>query len=103
MRHFSCDLCGKTLAPGDGPRFLVRVEGFPVTEPADAADTDADSIDSMDELLVEMEQSEGEPETVEMVPVSARREYDLCGGCYTKLLRDPLGLESRRTIPLSRN
>ena len=38
-----------------------------------------------------------------VLPVFAKKEYDLCGHCYAKFLSDPLGLDSRRKLPFSRN
>jgi hypothetical protein len=106
MRHFSCDLCGKSLTPGSDSRYVVRVEGFAAVEPLVLADEDleTDSIEAMAELLEEMEVRECLDEPVaDDPPANARREYDLCPCCYRKLLSDPLGLESRRKLQFSEN
>jgi hypothetical protein len=109
MRHFSCDLCGKSLTPGSDARYVVRVEGFAAVEPAvlTEADLDTDSIDAMADLLEELGETEQivdeTPATGDELPANARREYDLCPCCYRKLLADPLGLESRRKLQFSQN
>lgn len=119
MRLYSCDVCGKTLDPEIDPCFAWKVEGGPVVsdeEPTvlegDDAESDSDSVEAMDLLLAGREEREtvqdededdGDGETVEMMPVCTRRSFDVCGGCYTKLLHDPLGLQSRKTRPFSRN
>jgi hypothetical protein len=107
MRHFSCDLCGKSLSPGDDPRYMVRVEGYAMTDEETTLDeNDADSVDAMDEMLTEQvafEAVEEDGDTVEMPPVSAKKEYDLCRSCYARLLNDPLGLETRHSPRFSRN
>ncbi|QEL14466.1 hypothetical protein [Limnoglobus roseus] len=113
MRLFSCDVCGKTLNPDTDPRFVWKVEGSPVSEELeptvleeDDLEADEDSVESMDELLLEREgQSEADDarDTAEMLPVCVRRAYDICGTCYLKLVNDPLGLESRKARPFSRN
>jgi hypothetical protein len=108
MRHFSCDLCGKSLTPGSDARYVVRVEGFAAVEPLllTDADLDTDAIEEMAELLEEMEVAEDcrdEVAAEEDLPANARREYDLCPCCYRKLLTDPLGLESRRKLQFSEN
>lgn len=106
MRHFSCDLCGRSLTPCGETRYLVRVEGFPVADPADATLADAveDPIDAMDELLAATPPPDDrDGDTVEMMPVTSVKEYDLCGSCYGKLQSDPLGLQARRKVRVSRN
>jgi hypothetical protein len=109
MRHFSCDLCGKSLTPGSDSRYVVRVEGFAAVEPTvlTEEDLDTDSIDAMTDLLEEMEVNErldnDNAAAEDDLPANARREYDLCPSCYRKLLADPLGLESRRKLQFSQN
>lgn len=107
MRHYSCDLCGKTLAAGDDSRYLVRVEGHAVVdEDTTLDDSDADSVDAMEEFLTEQVAFEaiGEDADSAEIPLgSAKKEYDLCRGCYARLLNDPLGLETRHAPRFSRN
>lgn len=108
MRHFSCDLCGKSLNPGSGNRYVVRVEGFAAVEPfmLNDEDLDTDAIDAMTELLENNDESHCDDEAATVIdepPANARREYDLCPCCYRKLLADPLGLESRRKLQFSDN
>lgn len=108
MRHFSCDLCGKSLPPGGDARYVVRVEGFAAVEPPvlTDADADADTVEEMDAFLEELAENErlaDEGERTDDAPANARKEYDLCPKCYAKLLADPLGLESRRKMQFSQN
>lgn len=113
MRLFSCDVCGKTLHPDHDQRFAWSIEGSPVRadeEPTVLEDEDdcldLDSVDGVDELLLEREgqtETDGDGDTAEMLPVCVRRTYDVCGGCYGKLVNDPLGRESRKARPFSRN
>lgn len=112
MRLYSCDVCGKTLQPNS--RFLWKVEGGPVAshdEPTvlenDELD-ETDSVEEVDELLIEREtqhdeSDETDGETVEMLPICTRRSFDVCGSCYMKLVSDPLGREARQARPYSRN
>lgn len=107
MRHYSCDLCGKTLVPADEARYLVRIEGYAVAA-ADALpeESEADSVDAMDELLTEQVAFEAISEDgvrADAVPPSAKREYDLCRGCYARMLSDPLGTSARQAPRFSRN
>lgn len=109
MQLFSCDVCGKTLRPDLDPRFVWKVEGGPVAaedEPTVLEDDEADldAVDGVDELLLEREErTESDGDTAEMLPVCVRRTFDVCGGCYSKLVNDPLGRESRKARPFSRN
>ncbi len=108
MRHFSCDLCGKTLTPGDDARYVVRIEGYAILDEEETVldESEADSVDSMDELLTEQvafEALEDESVSDDMVPASAKKEYDLCRGCYARMLRDPLGTTMRHSPGFSRN
>jgi hypothetical protein len=111
MKHFSCDVCGKTLHPNGEARFVWTVHGTPALDDLDdenttldEADLEEDSIDSMDELLAEREeQHTTDGDTVEMLPVCLQRAYDLCSGCYARMVNDPLGQETRKAQPFSRN
>ena len=37
MLHFSCDICGKDLSPEGAGRFVVKMEAFAATDPAQQA------------------------------------------------------------------
>jgi hypothetical protein len=116
MRLYSCDVCGKNLDPTLEPRFVWKVDGGPVDtneEPTvlegdDEFERDTDSIEEVDELLIEREtrhdETDSDGETLEMHPIGFRRSFDVCSGCYAKLAGDPLGRESRKSArPYSRN
>jgi hypothetical protein len=101
MRHFSCDLCGKDLTPGEDARFVVRMEAYPVADPRELteADLDQDQVEAMAELLDELEDAPaGSP-----APAGRKMEYDLCPGCYGKFVADPLGREQSRKLHFSKN
>ena len=102
MRHFSCDLCGKDLSPGDDARFVVRMDVFPAaTPPAPPAadDLDGDPFAAMDELLADELAAGDEGDA----PDRRTLEYDLCPACHAKFVADPLGRESRRKLRFSKN
>ena len=95
MRHFSCDVCGKSLADDDtAARYVVRVEAYPAADAPDHADAglDADHIADMADLLAEL--GAGDPTDA---PLGGLTEvYDLCPSCYGRFLADPLGRDRRR-------
>ena len=113
MRLYSCDACGKTLEADS--QFVWKVDGGPSSEmeeptvlEGDEFEGDTDSVEEVDELLLERETLHDENdshdgETLEMLPVCVRRAFDVCGGCYMRLVKDPLGLEARKARPFSRN
>lgn len=104
MRHFSCDLCGKDMTSGSEARFVVRMESFPAARPGELteADLDQDHIDTMAEMLAELEESGVELPT-EAAPDRQAKEYDLCPTCYEKFLADPLGRDRSRKPHFSKN
>jgi hypothetical protein len=104
MLHFSCDTCGKDLTPGGVTRYVVKMEAFAATDPAELTDTDldADHVEEMAQLLSEMEEAgieDGPP------PPPARKamRFDLCPCCYRKFLADPLGRENAAKFDFSEN
>jgi hypothetical protein len=107
MRHFSCDLCGKDMTSGSDARFVVRMEAFPAAQPGELteADLDQDHIDTMAEMLAELEELEesGEHRPCEPSPERHAKEYDLCAACYQKFLADPLGRDRSRKPHFSKN
>lgn len=103
MRHFSCDLCGKSLTSGEDTRYVVRIEAFPAPESPllTESDLDRDPVEEMADLLEELEQSDRD--TSPMTPVCRKMEFDLCPGCYARYLADPLGREPARKLDFSSN
>lgn len=103
MRHFSCDLCGKDLTPGEDARYVVRLEVFPAADPRDLteADLDQDHLDSMAEMLDELE--DAGPDAYTPPPASRAQEFDLCAVCHRKFAADPLGRERARKPQFSKN
>ena len=102
MRHFSCDLCGKDLTTGEDARFVLRMEVYPASESTELteADLDQDHVETMAEMLQELEDS---GEHAVCVPTTQKLQYDLCGGCHNKFVADPLGRESKPKLQFSKN
>jgi hypothetical protein len=93
MLHFSCDLCGKDLTDGRDARYVVRMEVYPATDPAELTDADLsdDNLEAIGELLREADDSDPEP-----APAYQKLRYDLCPTCHLKFLADPLNREAQK-------
>ncbi|HJZ53763.1 MAG TPA: hypothetical protein VKE74_02335, partial [Gemmataceae bacterium] len=59
MLHFSCDICGKDMTPGGVTRYVVKMEAFAATDPAELTETDLDTdhVEEMAQLLNEQEEA----------------------------------------------
>jgi hypothetical protein len=101
MLHFSCDICGKELHPGDDHRYVVKIEAFAAHDPAEIteADLEEDHMEAVSQILRD-EEDGLDPELDE-----ARKNlrYDLCPECHQKFLRDPLGKEAVQKFLFSKN
>jgi hypothetical protein len=102
MLHFTCDLCGKELQPGEDQRYVVKMETFAAQDPAEIteADLDEDHMEAVSKLLRDETEHGLEPELVE---ASKNLRFDMCQECYQKFLRDPLGREHVQKLYFSQN
>lgn len=94
MRHFTCDVCGRSLAADDtASRYVVRVEGYPATEITEPFDDglDSDHVADMADLL---DETDSDGPAVPMRGVMAT--FDMCPNCYRRFQADPLGRDRRR-------
>jgi hypothetical protein len=102
MLHFSCDICGKDLTPDGTPRYVVKMEAFAATDPAQLTDEDmdADHVEEMAQLLNAIEDGEEPPE---LLPTCQKLRFDLCCGCFRKFTKDPLGRDTVARFDFSEN
>jgi hypothetical protein len=100
MQHFSCDLCGKSISPGDDRRYVVKVEVYAAHDPAELTDADLD-VDHMEEISQALAEAEDSP--AELAPAFKKFRYDLCPDCHTRFLRDPLNKEAAQKFHFSEN
>ncbi len=103
MLHFSCDICGKDLTPDGTPRYVVKLEAFAATDPAQLTDEDMDTdhVEEMAHLLNAIE--EGEEDAPELLPPSQKLRFDMCPVCYRKFVKDPLGRDAATRFDFSKN
>jgi hypothetical protein len=100
MLHITCDLCGKTLVPGPGRRYVVRMEVYPAGEPGTLSDADLD-LDALEGTEQELEETEDT--SPDLSPATKSLRYDLCSNCHAKFLADPLGRETAQKFDFSEN
>jgi hypothetical protein len=102
MLHVTCDLCGKTLRPGDDPHYVVKIEAFAAHDPNEitSADLDDDHMEAVSQLLRDMEENVASSDIV--APYQSFR-YDLCTECHQKFVRDPIGKEPVQKFDFSVN
>ncbi len=102
MMHFTCDLCGKDLQPGEEERYVVKIESFPAQDPAQLteADLDDDHMEAVSELLRDLEEDDAD---IELPEPSKHFRYDLCPECHQRFVRDPLGKEHQHKLFFSKN
>ncbi len=101
MLHFTCDLCGKEMLPGDDHRYVVRMEVYAAHDPAELteADLDEDHMELVSQMLADEEHAD--PDAT--APAFKKFRYDLCPECHKKFLRDPLNKESAQKFHFSEN
>ncbi len=88
--HFTCDLCGKMLTPGEDSRFVVKVEVYAAYDPMEiTAKTARTRGNEIEDLLDEMDRDAEELED----EVYKAFRYDLCQECHAAYLKDPLRQE----------
>jgi hypothetical protein len=99
MLHFTCDLCGRELQPGDDRRYVVKIEAFVAGDPAELteADLEDDHLQAISEVLRESEN--------EIAPEQDRKHFrfDLCDECHRKFVRDPIGKDAIQKFDFSKN
>lgn len=100
MLHFSCDICGKEMAPGSSRRYIVKLEVFAAHDPSEITeeDLDIDHLEAISELLSDEDAGESE-----ITPAYQKFRYDLCPTCHKKFVADPLNRDSLRKFDFSPN
>ncbi len=95
MQHFSCDWCGKEMAPDSDRHFIVKMEIYAAHDPAELTedDLDDDHLESLGELLQQIEDGD---EDDDLPPAYTQIRLDLCPSCHKRFLKDPLNKESAK-------
>jgi hypothetical protein len=102
MIYVRCDLCGKQMQAGSDHSYVVKIEVFPLRDPAELteADLDEDHLEAVSQMLRDVED---ESECGSLEPPEKKFRYDLCLDCQAKFVRDPLGREPAPTLDFSEN
>ena len=102
MTHFTCDLCGRELKPGDDHRYVVKIEAFAAHDPSEITeeDLDEDHMEEVGQLLRDLEDAGADPD---LADARKKFRFDLCHDCHKKFVRDPLGREFVQKFDFSKN
>ena len=62
MIHFTCDLCGKELRPGEHQRFVLRMEAYAAQDPCELTEEDLaeDNLEEVSKRVLNQELSDAE-------------------------------------------
>ena len=94
MQHFTCDVCGKPMTPGDDRRYVVKMDVFAAHDPAELTEADLDT-DNMEEVS-QMLSEDGDGRMCCAGPRVQAVPLRLVSRLPHKTLRDPLNREPRR-------
>lgn len=102
MIHFTCDLCGKLLQPGDDLRYVVKIEAFAAGDPTELTEEDLEEnhLEAVSQLLRDEEEAGKDAEVDE---ATKNFRFDLCPDCHQRFVRDPLGKENSHKLYFSKN
>ncbi len=102
MLHVTCDLCGKKLRTGEDLHYVVKIEAYAASDPAEIteADLEEDHMDVVSQLLQGCQDGDCDVDLVD--PYKAFR-YDLCQDCHRKFVRDPMAREKEQKLSFSKN
>jgi hypothetical protein len=99
MIHYTCDSCKREIDL-EGLRYSVKIEVNATLDPIaeDEADDDRDHLLEVQEILEQLETSDGVGDDVHL-----EARYDLCPDCCRKFRLNPLGRESIKQFDFSKN
>jgi hypothetical protein len=102
MIHYTCDLCKRDLDPDEDIRYVVKIEISAAFDPAvaDEEDDDRDHLQEIQDLLDQLEQSQGDRIGED---VHQELHFDLCPECRRRFSKNPLGRESAKLLDFSKN
>ncbi len=101
MIHYTCDLCGKALLVDEEVRYEVNIEVKAAFDSDDPNDTlHIDFHDEMSELIDLMEGIDSEGIEKEVYKIF---RFDLCTGCRSQYMKDPLFRKSFGRLGFSEN
>lgn len=107
MIHYTCDRCRTPIDPTEDLRYVIRIQVQCVDDGSLDVTSDGD-LDPLSELHHTLENQE--PERLPAADMSAAdatddklAQYDLCGHCYQRFIRNPLGRDTKPAFQFSNN
>lgn len=102
MIHYSCDRCKCVLNPQEDLRYVVHLEARAVMDGGEFGDDDDDR-DHLLEVHEILERSDDLQDEMVGSDVYQRQRFDLCGDCFRKFIKNPVGLEWPKQLDFSQN
>lgn len=107
MIHYTCDRCRTPIDPTEDLRYVIRIQVQCIGDGALDVTSDGD-LDPLSELHLTLENQEPERLPAEGISASDTAvdnlaQYDLCGRCYQRFVRNPLGRDSKPAFHFSNN
>ncbi|QGJ70433.1 Hypothetical protein PBC10988_21300 [Planctomycetales bacterium 10988] len=92
MIHYSCDQCGRKLAPGE-PHYEVKMQFRLVNDPlenTEEEESDVDHLEELGEIIQQMELNGNH----QHFPEQKKLKFELCAECSRKFEENPLGRDA---------
>lgn len=107
MIHYTCDRCRTLIDPTEDRRYVVRIQVQCIGEESldTASDTDLDPLSELHHSLESQDPERLPAEDLAATDIAADKlaQYDLCGRCYQRFVRNPLGRDTKPAFQFSNN
>ena len=91
MIHYSCDRCNKTINVSEEIRYVVRIEVQLAMGNRENEQLDEASLEELEKMLEEIEAPR---EPLNEAESESEKTFDLCSGCYSEYINNPLAIET---------
>jgi len=108
MIHYTCDRCRTPIDPTEDLRYVIRIQVQCISEQESLDAANDSDLDPLSELHHSLESQD--PERISANGLAAPdaagdnlAQYDLCGRCYQRFVRNPLGRDTKPALHFSNN
>lgn len=104
MIRYSCDMCGRSIVPGEDTRYVVKIEVYTACDSMeDDSEFDEELMDDFEEEEEDDDDEMDDFDSDEMDDEYKTFRFDLCSRCHSKYLQDPLSIKSIKRGRFSEN